>query len=103
MASAAAVAASSHIPDDVAHGDPTDPNTVHGDITTAIVPKDEEVPDNLDDANEDDDIVRMKRRGGIKRNLQKGEEVAAPPDDDDLFGDGAKDELREDAEELASP
>ena len=77
-----------------------EPDSISGSVTARTIPKDQEVPDNLED--EDDDIVPRKR-GGMVNDVEEEEQEEAPGDEDDLFGDGGDDELREEAEELAEP
>ncbi|KAK8196521.1 hypothetical protein M8818_006686 [Zalaria obscura] len=89
MASAAAVGA------DIARE--TSPNnftedTAVGPISSAILSKDEDVPDNLGEEDEDDDVIvpRAKRRGPAV-NGDVGD-ASDGGDDDDLFGDGGDDD-----------
>lgn len=53
-------------------------------ITSAIVPPDEEVPDDLD---EDEDLLPVARRRGNRAIDTKENVDDAPADEDDLFGD----------------
>ncbi|KAL1306867.1 hypothetical protein AAFC00_005517 [Neodothiora populina] len=89
MASAAAVAA-----DQALSPDPTNIAEPDG-ITTAILPSDEKVPDDLnqDDDDDDDDediVVRSRPRGPQMNGAPEEEEELG--DEDDLFGDEDEDE-----------
>lgn len=85
MASAAAVAANQALspePDTLSK-----PDFISGNVTSAVIPPDEAVPDGLGDEDDDDDegIVQNRRRGG-KANGDMDEE-SENGDEDDLFGD----------------
>ncbi|KAF2156011.1 hypothetical protein K461DRAFT_290975 [Myriangium duriaei CBS 260.36] len=68
-----------------------------GAITSAILSKDDPIPDNLDEDDDEDDVVTSNKRGG-RMNGVSGTEVEEnlEDDEDDLFGDDPE-------EDAASP
>ena len=59
--------------------------SIPGAVTSAIIPPDEDIPDDLDD---DEDILPVAiRRGNRVREDRGPAAVKAPVDEDDLFGD----------------
>jgi len=77
-----------------------------GKVTSAIVANDEQIPDNLNENDDDEEgIVSRKRgftaKGAINDDDDDDEEEPAPADEDDLFGEGENAELDEEAEGLA--
>jgi len=94
---------------DVANGSPVPPASnnadlppVPGKVETAVLGKDDPVPDNLERVENKDVLSRHKGNADFV-HPEEEEEEAPPPDDDDLFGDGDDDEMREEAEELGEP
>lgn len=88
MASAAAVAADQALsPEPVNFADP---EAIAGTVTSAILPSDAPVPDDLNEDDEDEDIVPRSRPRGDKVNadLDEGSDLG---DDDDLFGEDGDD------------
>jgi len=79
----------------------TEPGPVPGKIESAVLPKDQPVPDNLDRIEEK--TIFSRHKGNADTIAPDEEEEEAPPDDDDLFGEGDDEELREEAEELSEP
>lgn len=71
-----------------------EPISTTGKVTSAILSKEESIPDNLED-DDDDDIVTSKKRGGRTNGRAVEEEEEA--DDGDLFGDGSDEEAQDDA------
>lgn len=96
MASAAAVAA------DQARSPYAEPDSVDGAVSSAILPSDAKVPNDLselnqdvddDDDDDDEDVPRSRPRGPKVNGAQDEEEDDEQlGDDDDLFGDGDEDE-----------
>ncbi|CAD0096983.1 unnamed protein product, partial [Aureobasidium vineae] len=76
--------------------DPSDqaPPDLPGAVTSAILPADEPVPDEL--SEDEDDIIPRKRPLGDLVNTKIDEDDASDMgDDDDLFGDGGDDDEQE--------
>ncbi|PNS19960.1 hypothetical protein CAC42_7927 [Sphaceloma murrayae] len=76
--------------------DPTniaEPVSTTGKVTSAILSKEESIPDNLED-DDDDDVVTSRKRGGRTNGVAEDDEEA---DDDDLFGDDADEDAQEEA------
>lgn len=67
--------------------DPSDqaPPDLPGAVTSAILPADEPVPDEL--SEDEDDIIPRKRPLGDLVNTKIDEDASDIGDDDDLFGD----------------
>lgn len=71
-----------------------------GKITSAILSKDDPIPDDLDDDDDDEDIVKSRKRGkganGVA-GVDVEDELPEDEAEDDLFGDDTEDKTAEDA------
>ena len=91
MASAAAVGANAALSPEPAAL--TEPGST---VTSAIIPSDEKVPDDLndgggdDDDDDEDDVVRARPRGPQMQMNGAPDDEEELGDDDDLFGDGVE-------------
>lgn len=72
---------------------------VPGKVESAVLGKDDPIPDNLERVENKDVLSRHKGNADFVQPADD-EEEEPPPDDDDLFGDGDDDEMKEEAEEL---
>ncbi|KAG9997683.1 hypothetical protein KCU78_g16829, partial [Aureobasidium melanogenum] len=76
--------------------DPSDqaPPDLPGAVTSAILPADEPVPNDLSE-DEDDIIPRKRPLGDLVNTKIDEDEISNMGDDDDLFGDGGDDDEQE--------
>lgn len=92
MASAAAVAVDQALSPERLNL--AEPDQIGGTVTSAIIPPDEETPNELSELQRDDDededvVIRSRPRGPQMNGPVENEEEEELGEDDDLFGDDA--------------